>query len=265
MSVTTTSGRLRRSLALGALLPVLALTAACGGDDPAAEPESSTSLESASESSDQPYDEKTIIPAMQAALGDATSAQIDVDLTGQVEVSVSGQMAMAETFEQGEMELDVDFQGQTLELRQVDGLMYVSGPPATPPGKWVAVDPQDAENPMAQQFAGLARSGDLNTTFDAFKEGLTNVEYVGEEEIDGEATHHYVFTLDSSKAAEAQGQMMPQGAPEELTYDVWLTDDDLMRRVTFELGPVQAVINATGWGEPVEVEVPPQSDIVQGP
>jgi len=265
MSVTTTAGALRRSLAAGALLPVLALTASCGGDEQSAEPESSGASESSSETSDQPYDEDTIIPAMQAALGDATSATLDMDLTGQMEMSIAGQMLMTEKFEEGEMELTVDLQGQTLELRQVDGLLYISGPPATPSGKWVEIDPQDTQNPMAQQFAGLAESGNLTTTFDAFKDGLEEVEYVGEEEIDGEATDHYVFTVDSAKAAEAQGQMMPQGAPEELTYDVWLTDDDLMRRVTFELGPVKAVINATDWGEPVEVEAPAQSDIIQAP
>lgn len=264
MSVLTTSGALRRSLAAGALLPVLALTAACGGDDQSAGPESSGSSES-SETSDQPYDEDTIIPAMQAALGDATSATLDMDLTGQMEMSIAGQMLMTEKFEEGEMELTVDLQGQTLQMRQVDGLLYISGPPATPTGKWVEIDPQDTSNPMAQQFAGLAKSGSLTTTFDAFKDGLQKVQYVGEEEIDGETTHHYVFTVDSAKAAEAQGQMMPPGAPEELTYDVWLTDDDLMRRVTFELGTVKAVIDATDWGEPVEVEAPAQSDIIQAP
>jgi hypothetical protein len=174
-------------------------------------------------------------------------------------------MAMTEKFEDGEMELTVDFQGQSLQMRQVDGMLYISGAPMTPAGKWIAIDPQDAQNPMAQQFAGLTKSGDLNTTFDAFREGLEDVEYVGEEEIDGDTTHHYVFTVDAAKAAEAQGQPMPPGGPEQLTYDVWLTEDDLMRRVSFELGPVKAVIDATDWGEPVEVEAPAKSDIVEGP
>jgi hypothetical protein len=265
MSVRTTS-TVRRRLAAWSLLPVVALTAACGGEDPAADSQDASASESSeSGTSDQPYDQDTIIPAMQAALGDAESARIDMDMSGQLEMSIGGQMLMTEEFEEGEMELTVDFQGQTLELRQVDGLLYVSGPPATPPGKWVEIDPKDTENPMAQQFAGLTESGDLNTTFDAFREGLEKVEYVGEEEIDGEATDHYVFTVDGAKAFQAQGQQVPPGAPEELMYDVWLTEDDLMRRVSFELGQVEAVINATDWGEPVEVEAPAQGDLVQAP
>ena len=272
MSVHTTSGAVRRRLALWSLVPVLALTAACGGDDQATDADSSSSesssdasSESSTTSSDQPYDAETIIPAMQAALGDQTSAQMRMEMTGQVEMSMAGQMEMTDDFADGKMQLTIDMQGQTLEMRQVDGLIYISGPPMTPAGKWVEIDPKDAQNPMAQQFAGLSRSGDLNTTFDAFRAGLEKVDYVGQEEIDGDTTDHYVFTVDAAKAAKAQGQPMPPGAPQELTYEVWLTGDDLMRRVSFELGPVTAVIDATEWGEPVEVEKPAQSDIVQGP
>lgn len=272
MSVHTTSRTVRRHLAAWGLLPVLALTAACGAEEePAAETgdetssESAESSESASEGSEQPYDAETIIPAMREALGAETSARMEMELSGQVEMTMDGRMAMAEQFEDGEMELTVDVQGQSLDLRMVDGLIYVSGPPVTPAGKWLEADPQDPKDPMAQQFAGLTRSGDLNTTFDAFEAGLREVEHVGEEEIDGENTHHYLFTVDAAKAAEAQGQAPVPGTPEEITYDVWLTEDDLMRRVAFELGPVKAVIDATEWGEPVDVEAPPAGDIVEDP
>jgi hypothetical protein len=269
MTVRTTAHTVRRRLALLSLLPVLALSAACGGGDQASgsgssdSSESPTASESAEASGDHPYDRDTILPAMKAALGDASSARVQMTLAGQLEMSMDGRMAMTDQPEDAELELTLELQGQRLELRQVDGLIYLSGPPATPQGKWVEVDPQDEQNPMAQQFGELARSSDLNTTFDAFEAGLRDVEYVGEEEIDGDPVHHYLFTVDAAAAAEAQGQSMPPNAPEELTYDVWLTDDDLMRRVAFALGPVKARIDATEWGEPVEVEKPPAGDIVQ--
>ncbi len=261
MDVLTSRAGVRRRLALVALVPVLALTAACGGSDEKA----SDSGDASAADSDQPYTADTIIPAMQDALGDQSSARVQMEMSGQVEMSVDGQMAMADSFEDGEMEMTVDFQGQSLELRLVDGLIYVSGPPATPAGKWLEVDPQNASDPMAQQFAGLARSGDLQSTFDAFEAGLEKVSYSGKEEIDGTSTDHYVFTVDAAKAFEAQGEPAVPGAPKELTYDVWLDQDDLMRRVSFELGPVKAVVDATEWGEPVDVAAPAKSDIVQGP
>jgi hypothetical protein len=271
MSVRTTSRVVRRRLALWSLLPVLALTASCGGgEDESADPggasessESSESSDSASPSGDQPYDRDSIIPAMEEAFGDATSSRIQMEMTGPAEMSMDGRMQMAERFEDGEMEMTLEVQGQRLDLRLVDGLIYVSGPPATPQGKWLEVDPQDPQDPLAQQFAGITRSGDLNTTFSAFKAGLNDVEYVGEEEIDGETVDHYVFTVDAAKAAQAQGQAMPPGGPEEISYDVWLTEDDLMRRVSFALGPMEAVIDATEWGEPVEVDKPAAADIVK--
>jgi len=263
MRPTTRSRAARRRLAAGALLPVLTLTGACGGGDPAADDAAaSESSESSESESSEPYDAQTILPAMKQALGEQSSARIQVDLTGQLEMSMDGSVAMTEKFEEGEMEMTMDAQGQSLELRLVDGTYYISGPPATPQGKWIEVD---ANDPAAQQFAGLAKAGDLNSTFDAFEAGLRDVEYVGEEEIDGEATQHYVFTVDAAAAADAQGQQMPPQVPKQLSYDVWLTQDDLMRRVSFAFGPVEAEINATEWGEPVEVEAPADADIVEAP
>jgi hypothetical protein len=259
MTVRTSRSGVRRSLALAALTPILGLTACSGGDDQAQD------SSSASSSSDGHYTEDTVIPAMQEALGDETSARVQVHLTGQAELSVDGHMAMTDSFEDGEMELTVEAQGQSLDLRMVDGLIYVSGPPATPAGKWVSFDTQDPKDPLAQQFAQLAKSGDLTSTFDAFKAGLEKVEYVGQDEIDGDTTGHYVFTVDSAEAAKAQDQPAIPGAPEQLTYDVWLTQDDLMRRVSFDIASVNAVVDATEWGEPVDVEAPAKSDIVERP
>lgn len=274
MNLHTTSHRVRRRLALAAVVPVVALTAACGGDeatDPASSDSSSESSGSSETPSEEaaagegPYDAETIIPAMEAALGDATSARIQMELKGQLAMSMDGRMAMSDDPQAAEMEMSMDIQGQTLEVRQVDGLIYLSGPPATPQGKWIEVDPNDPQDPMAQQFAGLTQTGDLRSTFDAFSNGLKEVEHVGQEEIDGQQTDHYVFTVDAAKAFEAQGQPPVDGAPETLTYDVWLDQDDLMRRVTFDLAGLQAQIDATEWGEPVEVEKPADVDLVEGP
>lgn len=260
MSVhTTTSSVVRRRLAVWSLLPVLAMTAACSGDESATDDPGST------ESPSKPYDTDTIVPAMQQALGDATSARVQMELTGQIEMSVDGQMAMTEEFEDGELEMTIEVQGQSIDLRMVDGLIYVSGPPATPAGKWLEVDPQDPQDPLAQQFANLIKSGDLSTTLDAFEKGLEDVEHVGAEEIDGEAVDHYVLAVDAAKAAEAQGQPAAPDMPETLDYDVWLTQDDLMRRVAFAFGPVEAEVNATEWGESVDVEAPAPDDIVERP
>ena len=267
---------LRRTYATAAITALLLSLTACGGDgeEPAADSgDTPTTAESSPEGAEsssaseagETHDVDSILRAMRAAMGDATSARIQMNMTGAAEMSLDGRMAMTEKFEEGEMELRVEFQGQRLDLRLVDGLIYVSGPPLSPPGKWVSADPQDPRDPLGGQFGSLAQSGNLDSTFDAFDAGLREVEHVGEEQIDGETVDHYIFTVDAKAAAKAQGQQWQPGMPEEVTYDVWLTADDLMRRVSFELGPVKAVVDATEWGEPVDVQAPAPGDIVEAP
>ncbi|HYH34807.1 MAG TPA: hypothetical protein VD814_06620 [Nocardioides sp.] len=277
MNTRTAPSSVRRRVAAWALLPLLSLAAACGGEEPAEDASSSTSPAESSESSESTdasggesaaggtHDVDSILPAMRAALEEAPSARVKMELTGTAEMTMEGRMAMTDRFEDGEMELTLAIQGQRLDLRLVDGLVYLSGPPLTPPGKWVSADPKDPQDPVGQQFGSLVTSGDLRSTFDAFEAGLREVESVGNEQIDGESVEHYVFTVDSAAAAEAQGQPVQPGMPEQVDYDVWLTEEDLMRRVTFDLGGVGAVLDATEWGEPVDIEAPAPADVVKRP
>jgi hypothetical protein len=84
---------------------------------------------------------------------------------------------------------------------------------------------------------------------------------------------HYVLTVDSKKAAKAQGQRWQQGMPDTISYDLWLDGSDLMRRIEFDLGAVTGgqagsggmVMTMSDWGEPVTVEAPPASAIVEMP
>jgi hypothetical protein len=270
---TTRRAVVRRRLALVAIAPLLTLTAACGGDsagdwggdsaEQSSGEDSSTSDEGSADA--EIYDEETLLPALRAAFEEEPSSRVQMSMSGGMQMSIDGRMAMGEDSGESEMEMSMELQGQQLDMRLVDGLIYISGAPMTQKGKWIEIDPSDAQDPMAQQFAGLVESGDLTSTFDAFEAGLQEVEHVGAEEIDGEPVQHYVLTVDAAVASEAQGMQMQPGMPEQLDYDLYLTEDDLMRRVEFDLGGVAAVIDATEWGEEVDVEAPAESDIVKMP
>jgi len=97
---------------------------------------------------------------------------------------------------------------------------------------------------------------DIASEFAAWNAGLEKVEQVGEEEIDGERVCHYSVTVDAADAAEAQGEPLPQGVPETITYELYLTANDLMRRATFEMGGIEAEMNATNWNEPMDIKAP---------
>lgn len=265
---TTRRVAARRRIAAAATAPLLVLGAtACGGSDTAEDPAADPSTSEEAEAEDgQVYDETTILPAMRTAFEDEASTRVQMRMEGAASLSLDGRMKLSDDPSDSEMELTMTGMGsQEFDMRMVDRMIYVSGAPFTPKGKWFAIDPSDSQNPMAQQFSGVIEGSDLNTTFDAFEAGLRDVEHIGPEEIDGEPVQHYRFSVDAAAAMKAQGKQVPSVMPQGLAYDVYLTEDDLMRRVGFEMSGVNAVIDATEWGEDVDVEAPAQEDIVSTP
>jgi hypothetical protein len=91
---------------------------------------------------------------------------------------------------------------------------------------------------------------------------------VGIEEIDGQQVKHYRVDIDVEAALaatpQAQQQLDDAGMagelPDTITYDVWVTEDNQLRRLTFEL-PVmgetmRTQLDMTSVDEPLEVEIP---------
>jgi hypothetical protein len=78
------------------------------------------------------------------------------------------------------------------------------------------------------------------------------VTYVGETTVAGETMHQYTLEVDSAAASQAQGEGLA-GLPETVTYQVWLDEQDHLRRVTFELPQARMVLRMWAWGEPVDI------------
>jgi hypothetical protein len=53
--------------------------------------------------------------------------------------------------------------------------------------------------------------------------------------------------------------------PPRLDYDLWVTDDDLVRRIGVNVGSMAMRIDYTDWGKPVSVPVPAPGDLVKAP
>lgn len=268
--------RVRRWAALAAASAVLVGASGCGGDgsDTATDDPTDSVAEapteakpSEDETSEEPeevsggYDRDELIAAMQAALAGQESAHMVMEfsgggqsMTGEGDVSYAeGKQAMQMTMTAGAM--------GTIEMRLVDGVMYMAVPPMTPKGKFVRIDP--AEGGPLGDFGGLSQ-GDPLAAFEDFETGLEDVTYVGPESVDGVDADHYVLTVDAKAAAEAQGGPT-QGVPEEVTYDLWLDEDDLMRRMQFSLPQGSFTMTMSDWGEPVKVKAPAKRDIVTMP
>ena len=163
----------------------------------------------------------------------------------------------------------------SVKLRLLQQAMYVQldGLPAggqLPNGKsWVKVDLERALKKLGVDLANLG-VGQSPTGVLAQLRGSTNTQKVGTETIDGVRTTHYRGTVDVQDAldqATAKERKTLQRLLDEAkahgvdatstTFDVWVGDDGLVRRLTQRVGSVgHLTITFSDYGEPVHIEAP---------
>lgn len=185
-----------------------------------------------------------------------------------MDMSAQGQeLAMAGAVDMGgetpEMNITMDITGLgSMEMILVDGAAYLALPGVTEEGQYVEV-PADQ---LGQFGAGdLTSSVDLGATWDGWDAGAQRATFLGSEDVDGEPMDHYQIVVDAAAAAEAMGQPDVAGMPAELTYDVWVDEDDFMRQMSFEVEGEVLEMTMDNWGGDVEVQAPDPSSIVEVP
>ena len=265
--------RTRRWVAAAAVTGALVGLSGCGGGSdtvedtaPEAAAASSQSVETSESQSATPeeqaggYDAQELIAAMKAAVADQESAHLTMKGGGAQGTNGEGDVSYAGDSTAMQMEMTLPT-GKAL-VRLVDGVMYMAMPGMTPQGKFLKIDTKDPNSPFGN--LGGVLQGDPLATFDAFDAGLEDATYVGAEDVDGEQLDHYVLTVDAEKAAKAQGTQVPSGSG-TVTYDLWIDDQDLMRRLQFGSGATGMTLTLSDWGKPVTVKAPPASAIMELP
>lgn len=196
------------------------------------------------------YDQETLMPALEVALPADATVRMAMEMSGAgQDVVIDAVIAYTPTG--AEMDMTMLSNGEGFALIVVDDRVFVSD--STSGGTYKELDSSD---PAADQLRSQAASMDVASSFAAWRAGLESVEGVGEDEIDGEPVCHYSLTVNTAAAAEAKGDPLTAGMPETVTYELYLTEDDLMRRVRFDLGGIKAEMNATKWNEPVDIQAP---------
>lgn len=231
---------------------------------PADDATPSATVDEESTTTGEGYDAKQLLAAMKAAVRKNESTHLTLavgaggrSMTGEGDVSYAGDTTVMQ------MRLRApQLSDGTLEMRLVDGVMYLAMPPMTPKGKFVELDTSNPNGPFGD--LGSLFQGDPLATFDAFDAGLKKVRYVGPETVDGEDMDHYVLTVDGKAAAQAQGGATGP-VPKTVTYDLWLDHDDLMRRVQYSVQGGGILLTMSDWGAPVTVKAPPRSAVMQLP
>ncbi len=261
------SHRTVRSVVAGAASAALLLpVAGCGGgeDSPSASGSPSASAspsDSASESASGDVDPQELLDAMKAAYDDNRTVHFTMR-TAKV-LSAEGSLAYVDDGVSMDMTMSMPSAGmRDLRMLLVDGRAYLSIPGQTPKGKLMVVD---STVPGMKDLLSQTENMGPQGTFDAFEAGLEKVELVGEEQAGGEQLRHYRLTVDTQAAMKAQGTdpQAAAGLPATLTYDMWLDEEDLMRKIVFELAGSTTTMTMDRWGEDVEIRRPDPAEVVR--
>ncbi len=264
--------RIKRTLATLALASTLALTGCSddGGDDNDANSSDETS--ETPTATEEPTDEET---------DEVEGDEVDIDefladFAEGVDATTSARMAMDMDVSGQTIEItgDVDYTTQPpnmvmfmsggalsaedIEMRIVDGVVYMNLG-STSQNKFLEMSLEDLG---AQAGLGnLTDQLDPGAQLESFRDGLTEVTFVGEEDIEGvDDAERYHLVLDTTKL-----ENTPAGSPEELEIDIWLDDENRVAQTASDFGGGSITVRIFDFGTDVDVEKPPASEIQQMP
>lgn len=181
-----------------------------------------------------------------------------ITMEGDVDYSASPpEMAMTMT--------NTQMGGGEMQVVLVDGVLYVKMPDVGR-GKWVKMDLSAEGSPLSGDLMGNL---DPSEQLSKFKESVTKVEFVGEEDVDGESLKRYTMTMRADALKDLQeelGTSERTDLPSVITYDLWLDDDGVLRQTKVAMGDLGSVtMTLSEWGEPVDIEAPASADVVEMP
>ena len=181
-------------------------------------------------------------------------------------LTASGDVSYAGGKPAMKMTMKISASGRTINMeeRLVDGAMYISAPGVIPNGKWMKID---SNSPGMGQMAGMLKNLDPASMASLGKDAITTFKYVGEDEVDGDAVHHYTLKVDTTKAVDKLGlgsvaSQAGSSLPPSITEDVFLNDDNTLRRITATIAGQRLVVDRTNASSPVKVTAPPAGAIV---
>ena len=255
----------RRVLAAAAATATILALAGCGSDDgKAAEKSSSTSRASGSASpagdgSGEEVSADEFAGLLQDALDKATTTHVTMDL-GAIG-SGEGDADYTKSPPELAMKMKMDALGGGIELRLVDGSMYMKS--STFGDKWIALSLDDPNNPLGELGSQL----DVKKQIEVFADSVTSATYNGAEDVDGESLDHYTATIDTTKLlqnlpSDAAGQA---DVPESMSQDWWFDSDGLIRKFSTDFGGAATVMTLSEWGEDVTIEAPPSDEVTTMP
>jgi len=208
---------------------------------------------------------KAYVPLTAANFGSTISAAASTLRTGH-EVSTSNGVTTTIDFDNSgvfayRLTQSSGSAGKRQSMIGIGAVRYVQVPGVTPAGKWLKVS--------ASSGAAVITFRDVDpaTMVIRFNKGLKRFSYVGPTEIAGAQVQHYRIVIDQQKYLRATGQGLGSanlGSAETLTEDLYLNDDNTVRRVALALpgGVGNTQVDVTKAGTPLSITAPPASTVV---
>ena len=266
---------LRRFAAAAAVPTLLAATlTACGSDSGSDADNDKGSDDSAASSAEYSEGEEVDKDEFLADFRDGLEASTTAAITMTMDLGTNGKMtAEGEadyTTEPPSMAMNMELPTMAeggMEIRLVDGVMYMNMGQMTN-DKFMKLDLSDPSN-LPPGMDQLTEQMDPLAAFEQFGPALTSVTYVGEEDVDGDPAQHFTMVMDTSKIDTFKDLPAGAGVPKELEYDAWFDDEFRFRQLAMEMEaggtPVKMEMQASEWGEDVEIEAPDPDDVVEMP
>lgn len=193
---------------------------------------------------------------------DLSSYELDmVVTTGGQTMEMAGEVDLGDGQPSVDADLTMPGLGAT-RMIVVDGSAYVSMPGVTDEGMFLEVPQGELED----SGAGLDDI-DVASTWEDWDEGAGQVVYAGLEDVDGEELRRYEIVVDVQAVLDASGQTGSDAAEasaalgDEITYDVWVDEDDLVRRISYTAAGAVTEMTIDRWGEPMDIEAPDPEDV----
>lgn len=243
---------------------------ACAGDDtdPVSAPTTATTSATLSESAEpEVVDTAAFAASLSSGFEDLTTAHIVMVIDSQgTTIEAEGDVDYSRKAPAMALTMRSEAFGEAaIDMRLVDKVMYMSLPIQGAGNTFYRLDLDDPTNPLGANFGNLS-SFDPKATFEMFSEGLKKVVKVGEEDIEGDATTHYLVTTSTKEMTKTLPKALLKDFPKELTYDVWLDGDSRMRRMSAQMpGAGHLLMEMSGWGEPVRIVAPPKAKVQEFP
>jgi hypothetical protein len=266
--MTTRMSLLGRTLTATIALGVTLAVGGCGNQNTG--PGYASSSSNGVSYADKALTKDEIMRVTYAAAKKAGSAHMTMSTSGTAKLTAQGdvdyghgQPSMTMTMSMPQMQMGKG----PMAMRYVDKVLYMQIPGLTPPGKFMAIDPSDKTSPLAKSFSSTTNELDPMKSLVAMQSAIRSVKRVGKQSIDGDTVEHYKLTVDTAALLKnfAPAAGPPAGMPKTVTYDLWLDEQHLLRRTSFDLLDTHFEATMSKWGEPVHVQRPSADQIVKGP